>query len=87
MLSYLGRPYDFDYDMTNDNAIYCSDLAYLAFYNASGEKMGKLEKLRDLDWKPYENFIKTEQGGGLPLDRVMITPAALARAPQLYEVY
>jgi hypothetical protein len=87
LLSYMGRPYDFDYDMTNCNAVYCSDLVYLAFDKASGEKMGILEKLRDLDWKPYEQFIKTEQGGGLPLDRVMITPASLARAPQIKEVF
>jgi len=87
LLSYMGHPYDFDYDMTNGNAVYCSDLVYLAFDKAVGEKMGTLEKLRDLDWKPYEDFIKTEQGGGLPLDRVMITPASLARAPQLKEVY
>jgi hypothetical protein len=87
LLTYLGHPYDYDYDMTNGNAVYCSDLVYLAFDKASGEKMGNLEKLRDLDWKPYKDFIKTEENGGLPLDRVMITPASLARAPQLKEVY
>ena len=82
-----GRLYDFNYDMSDDRALYCSDLVYLAFDKASGETMGKLEKLRDLDWKPYEDFIKSEQGGGLPLDRVMITPASLARAPELHVVY
>jgi Permuted papain-like amidase enzyme, YaeF/YiiX, C92 family len=87
LLSYMGRPYDFNYDMKDDRAIYCSDLVYLAFYKASGEQMGTLEKLRNLDWKPYENFIRLEQGGGLPLDREMITPASLAGAPQLHEVY
>lgn len=87
LLSYMGRPYDFDYDMTNGLAVYCSDLVYLTFDKASGEKMGKLEKLGDLDWKPYEHFIQSEQGGKLPLDRVMITPASLARAPELHEVY
>jgi hypothetical protein len=87
LLTYTGRPYDFDYNMTDDRAVYCSDLVYLAFSKASGEKMGNLEKLGDLDWKPYEPFIKSEQGGALPLDRVMITPASLARAPQLHEVY
>ena len=87
LLAYLGRPYDYDYDMTQDQAVYCSDLAYLAFYQASGEKMGALEKLGDLDWKPYESFIKSEQEGRLPLDRTMITPASLARALQLHEVY
>jgi len=87
LLSYMGRPYDFDYDMTQDQAVYCSDLIYLAFRKASGETMGNLEKLGDLDWKPYEHFIQSEQGGRLPLDRVMITPASLARASQLHEVY
>jgi Permuted papain-like amidase enzyme, YaeF/YiiX, C92 family len=87
LLSYAGRPYDFDYDMTKDQVVYCSDLVYLAFDKATGEKMGTLEKLRDLDWKPFQNFIETEQEGKLPLDRVMITPASLAQAPQLHEVY
>jgi hypothetical protein len=87
LIAFLGRPYDYNYDMTNDRAAYCSSLAYIAFQKATGEQMGQLEKLRDLDWKPYETFIKQEQDGGLPLDRVMITPASLARAPQLHEVY
>lgn len=87
LLSYMGRPYDFDYDMTNGHAVYCSDLVYLAFDKATGEKMGTLEKLGDLDWKPYEHFIQSEQEGRLPLDRVMITPASLAHAPQLHEIY
>jgi hypothetical protein len=87
LLSYLDWPYDYDYDMSKGDSVYCSDLVYLAFGKASGEKMGTLEKLRDLDWKPFEDFIKSDQRGSLPLDRVMITPASLARAPQLKEVY
>jgi hypothetical protein len=58
-----------------------------AFEQATGEKMGELEKLRDLDWKPFSAFIMTEQRGALPLDRLMITPASLAQARQLREVY
>ena len=87
LLSYMGRPYDFDYNITNGYSVYCSDLVYLAFDKISGQKMGKLEKLGDLDWKPYEHFIKSEAGGTLPLNRTMITPASLAQAPQLHEVY
>jgi hypothetical protein len=87
LLSYIGRFYDFDYDMSRGREVYCSDLIYLAFYTASGEKLGKLEKLGDLDWKPYEHFIRFEEGGLLPLDRLLITPASLARAPQLHKVY
>lgn len=87
LLTFLGRPYDYNYDMADKNGAYCSSLCYLAFQNATGEQMGKLEKLRDLDWKPYEQFIRNDQKGSLPLDRVMITPASLSRAPQLHEVY
>jgi len=87
LLTFLGRPYDYNYDMTDSSGAYCSSLCYLAFQMATGEPMGKLEKLRDLDWKPYEHFIKAEQNGQLPLDRVMITPASLSRAPQLHEIY
>jgi len=87
LLAYAGQPYDFDYDMSKGNGVYCSSLVYLAFDKAAGEKMGVPEKLGDLNWKPYEHFIQAEQYGKLPLDRNMITPASLARAPQLHEVY
>jgi hypothetical protein len=87
LLAFAGRPYDYNYDMTDTSGAYCSSLVYLAFQKASGEKLGELQKLRDLDWKPYTAFIYQEQNGALPLDRVMITPAALSRAPQLHEVY
>lgn len=86
LLSYLGHPYDFNYDMTKGDSVYCSDLVYLSFAKASGQKLGVLEKLGDLDWKPFQHFIQSEQGT-LPLDRLMITPASLARATQLHRVY
>jgi len=87
LLAHLGEPYDFEYDMSKNEGDYCSGLVYSAFAKTSGEKMGTLQKLRDLDWKPYEHFILKEQGGKLPLDRVMITPASLASAPQLHEIF
>ena len=87
LLTYLGCPYNFDYDLDPKNGVYCSSLPYLAFATVTGEKLGQTQKLQDLDWKPFEPFIKSEQNGALPLDRAMITPASLARAPQLQEVY
>jgi len=86
VISFEGLPYDYDYAMS-DNAIYCSELPYKAFKKATGEELGKLEKLGDLDWKPFEQFIKAVQNNKLPLDRLMITPSSLSNAKQLKEVY
>ncbi|MEO6052836.1 MAG: YiiX/YebB-like N1pC/P60 family cysteine hydrolase [Chthoniobacterales bacterium] len=85
LVGYLGLPYDYDYDMS-DKEIYCSELVYKAFNKTTGEQMGKLEKLSDLDWKPYADYIKSIQANNLPLDRVMITPKSLSEAPQI-ELY
>lgn len=86
LLAYTDYPYDYDYEIT-DKAIYCSELPYQAFLKITGQPLGKLEKLGDLDWKPYEAFIRSVQGNKLPLDREMITPKSLSEAPQLQEVY
>jgi hypothetical protein len=88
LLGYSGFSYDFDYDMSHStNCVYCSDLVFLAFKQASSESMGTLQRLGDLDWKGHRDFIRTEANGKLPLDRVMITPASLAQASQLHRVY
>jgi hypothetical protein len=48
--------------------------------------MGKLASLKELDWKPYEEFILSIEET-IPLDRVMITPKDLAEAEQLEKVF
>lgn len=78
---FLGRPYDIQYDL-DDAKIYCSELIYKGWLAATGEKMGRLVKLGELDWKPHESVIRAI-AGGLPLDREMITPRDLAAATQL----
>jgi hypothetical protein len=88
LLGCSGYSYDFDYDMDHaKNCVYCSDLVFLAFRRASGETMGTLQRLGDLDWQGHRDFIRAEANGQLPLDRTMITPASLAQATQLHRVY
>ena len=84
--TFLGRPYDIHYAM-GDDKIYCSELVFKAFRKASGEDPGKLQKLGDLNWKPYEVFIRKIEEGQLPLDREMITPRELYEAPQLEKIF
>lgn len=83
---YEGRPYDIHYDF-DDKAIYCSELVYKAFKSATGEELGRVQRLGDLRWQPYAEVIKGIEGGNLPLDRKMITPRSLAEATQLEKVY
>ena len=82
---YQGKPYDFDCKL-DDSSIYCSELVYKAFRDASGIELGKLMSLGDLNWRPFEQALRKYNGGPLPLDRQMITPRHLAEAEQLEKV-
>jgi hypothetical protein len=83
---WLGRPYDarFRFD---DEAIYCSELVLLAGRSALGRDLGRIERLGDLDWRPWAAAIERFEGGPPPLDRLMITPEALRREPLLARVH
>jgi len=84
--AYLGRPYDIQYQF-DDDKIYCYELIFKGFKQATGEDLGNVVELGTLNWKDHEDFIRRITGGDLPLNRLMITPADLARAKQLHHVY
>lgn len=83
---YEGRPYDIHYDM-DDEKIYCSELLYKSVRDATGRKLGRIRKLGELKWQPYEKVIRSIENGGLPLEREMITPRDFSEAPELQEVF
>jgi hypothetical protein len=83
---FMGRPYDFAY-APDDRTIYCSELAYKAYDVGLQRRLGTWERLGDLDWKPFEAFVRRMEGGKLPLDRPMITPVALTRCGEVERVY
>ena len=82
---YLGRPYDIHYSF-DDARIYCSELILKAVKAATGCQLGKIERLGDLNWRPYEGFIRSIEGD-IPLDREMITPESLSEAKELTKIY
>lgn len=83
----LGKPYDPRYRF-DDQAIYCSELIWRGWKAATGKGLGKPVTLGSLDWRPYKGVIEAIEGqGNLPLDRKMITPRDLAKAPELKRVY
>ena len=83
--SWLGWPYDSRY-RPDDNEIYCSELVWKS-YHKMGIDLGQWRTLGSLDWQPYEKTIRKLESGGLPLDRPMITPRAVAESDQLNLVY
>jgi hypothetical protein len=83
---YQARPYDFRYDF-DDGFIYCSELIFKSFKDATGNQMGKIQSLGELNWKPYKDIILKMEYGNLPLERTMITPIELVKSKYLEKVY
>lgn len=83
---FLGKPYDFSY-APEDNEIYCSELVYKVYDRSLDIRIGEWERLGDLNWKPFEPFIRSLEAGRLPLDRRMITPVGLTRSPLVEKVF
>ncbi|MHC4713415.1 MAG: YiiX/YebB-like N1pC/P60 family cysteine hydrolase [Planctomycetota bacterium] len=83
---YIGRPYDLRYDF-DDEQIYCSELLYKGFRDATGRTLGRTVRISDLNWRPYKDLMETLEGGPVPLERELITPRDLARADQLILIY
>ncbi len=83
---YLGRPYDYHY-APGDAEIYCSELVYDAYRDAFGLKLGEWQALSDLNWRPFEGFIRSMEQGALPLERQIVTPVSLTRSPLVRRVY
>ncbi len=83
---YLNRPYDIQYEW-DDEKIYCSELIYKSVREATGLKLAEFRKLKSMNWRPHESYIRSITGGELPLDRMMITPEDLVQSDKVSIVY
>jgi hypothetical protein len=83
---YMNRPYDIQYEW-DDEKIYCSELIYKAVWNVNGLKLAPFRKLGDMRWQLQEEFIRKVDGGGLPLEREMITPVDLFHSDKVEVVH
>lgn len=86
LTKHAGKNYDYRY-APGDDEIYCSELVFKAYRDAYGVELGTWENLGDLNWKPFEKFIREMEGGALPLGRPMISPVSVTRSPALEKVY
>jgi hypothetical protein len=83
---HAGKPYDFRYELGQEK-LYCSELVFHAWNKTTGQEMGKLTALGDLNWKPFLATIEKYNGGPMPPDRKIISPIELSKAAQLERVY
>lgn len=87
METYLDSPYDFRYRM-DEEAMYCSELIYKGYKQATGEELGQLTTLGELDYEPFAPLIRQLEGEQeIPTDRKIIPPSHLAKAAQLELVH
>ena len=70
----------------DDEKIYCSELIFKGYRDATGEQLGKLVKFGDLKWARHIPII-IEIEGSIPVNRIMITPRHLSEARQLEKVF
>jgi uncharacterized protein YycO len=85
---YEGKDYDLFFEWS-DERIYCSELIWKIYKQATGIEIGKLEKLKDFDLgsEPVKQKLKERYGDHVPLEETVISPASIFNSEQLFTVY
>ncbi|MBZ0205423.1 MAG: YiiX family permuted papain-like enzyme [Flavobacteriales bacterium] len=84
---FLGKDYDLHFDWS-DERIYCSELIWKAYHQATGLEIGQLQQLREFDLSDpaVAEKLKARYGKQIPLDEVVISPASIFESPLLVTV-
>lgn len=87
-LKFLGKNYDYTFEWS-DNKIYCSELVWKAYFNATGIKLGNLLPLSsfDLKNKQVSKILKERYGDKIPYTENVISPNAIFTSDKLTTVY
>jgi permuted papain-like amidase YaeF/Yiix C92 family enzyme len=83
-----GKDYD-PYFEWSDDRIYCSELVWKVFKRGAGIELGELQTIAafDLSHPAVQAKLRERYGDRVPLDEVVISPAAIFDAPELETVY
>jgi hypothetical protein len=75
---FQGKPYD-SYFEWSDTRIYCSELVWKIYDRGIGIRVGRLQKVRDLDLSDpiVKTKIKERYGNKAPLDETVISPGEM----------
>ncbi len=84
---FQGKPYD-SYFEWSDKRIYCSELVWKIFDQGIGIRVGRLQKVRDLDLSDpiVKNKIREPYGNKIPMDEIIISPGEMFSSDLLVTV-
>jgi hypothetical protein len=84
---FQGKPYD-SYFEWSDKRIYCSELVWKIYDRGIGIRVGRLQKIRDLDlsYPIVKTKIKERYGNKVPMDETVISPGKMFTSDLLVTV-
>ena len=84
---YNGKNYDIYFEWSDDK-IYCSELVWKMYKEATGIKIGEIQKLSDFDLSNelVRKIMKERYGEKIPLDEKVISPIAMFESNELETV-
>jgi uncharacterized protein YycO len=84
---FKGKSYDIYFEWSDDK-IYCSELVWKIYKEATDIEIGQLEKLSDFDLthKIVQVKMKERYGNNIPLDEKVISPSAMFNSDKLITI-
>ena len=84
---FKGKPYDIYFEWS-DEKIYCSELVWKIYQQATGIEIGQLEQLSDFDLTNdiVKAKMKERYGNRIPMDEKVISPVAMFSSDKLLTV-
>lgn len=84
---FKGKPYDIYFEWSNDK-IYCSELVWKIYKEATGIEIGELETLSDFDLSHQAVQVKMKEryGNNVPVNEKVISPAAMFNSDKLVTI-
>ena len=84
---FKGKPYDIYFEWSDDK-IYCSELVWKIYKQATGVEIGQLEQLSDFDLTNEIVQIKMKEryGDNIPMNEKVISPAAMYDSEKLITI-
>lgn len=81
---YKGKNYDIYFEWSDDK-IYCSELVWKIYKEATGIEIGELQELSDFDLtnEIVQKKMKERYGDNIPKDEKVISPAAMFNSDKL----